>query len=286
MLNACLAGTVGDRFGILAWILGFVIRIFFYKEYWEMAPPSDGPYTLFSGTPIVNSRIFELMRQGRASWVRGDIRGFGNDGIHFTRRKASNRKGDTIGVDTTEHGDICILATGYRRPSLNFLPQTKSSSKYQPPNWYLQTFPTENATICATNCTWQEGIGSVGGVHIGIYTRFLLAFVLDPNARPSERMMKAWVDMVYLLKKPYEGGALSFVSSMELFMHFLLVIAVQPGLWKWWSFVLSGPELLHGLNDPQEELRTEKASIKSREVRVVPEKPRVIVRQDSAISFS
>lgn len=249
-----------------------------------MAPPSNGPHNLFSSTPIVNSRIFELMRQGRASWVRGDIRGFANDGIHFTRRKCTPKKGE-IGVETTEQGDICILATGYRRPSLAFLPQTKSSSKYQPPNWYLQTFPTENATICATNCTWREGIGSVGGVHIGLYTRFLLAFVLDPNARPSERMMKAWVDLVYLLKKPYEGGALSFVSSAELFFWFLVVIAVQPGLWKWASFIINGPELLHGMNQPQSKEHSEKTSVAPAQEQILSEKPKTI-RQDSAVAFT
>ncbi|CZT14725.1 related to ACB 4-hydroxyacetophenone monooxygenase [Ramularia collo-cygni] len=282
-LNACLAGTVGDRFGILAWILGFMIRFFFYREFWEMAPPSSGPYTLFSGTPIVNSRIFQLMRQGRASWVRGDVRGFSEHGIEFTRRKGSPKAGELNGEATTEKGDICILATGYSRPSLQFLPQTKSSSKYQPPNWYLQTFPTENATVCATNCTWQEGIGSVGGVHIGLYTRFLLAFVMDPEARPSERFMKGWVDLVHILKKPYPGGALSFVSSAELFFWIVVVIAVQPSLWKWASFILSGPDLLHGKNVAQNTNLSERFPSNASQP-ALPEKP-IAARQDSGISI-
>lgn len=61
MLNACLAGTIGDRYGILACILGFFLRLIFYREFWDMAPPMNGKDDLYSGTPIVNSRVFELM---------------------------------------------------------------------------------------------------------------------------------------------------------------------------------------------------------------------------------
>lgn len=61
MLNACLAGTIGDRYGILAHILGFFLRLIFYREFWDMAPPMNGKDDLYSGTPIVNSRVFELM---------------------------------------------------------------------------------------------------------------------------------------------------------------------------------------------------------------------------------
>ena len=157
-----------------------------------------------------------MQREGRVKWVRGDVAYFVEDGIHFLKRKSSDPKG-TIGTPETVSGDVCILATGYTRPSLSFLPKLASTGTYRPPNWYLQTFPTENATICATNCTWKDGIGSVGGCHIGIYTRFLLVFLIDPKTRPTTRMMQAWVDFVHILKKPYAGGALSFVTSAELF---------------------------------------------------------------------
>ncbi|KAF2163558.1 hypothetical protein M409DRAFT_26170 [Zasmidium cellare ATCC 36951] len=240
MLNACLAGTIGDRYGILAYILGFFLRLIFYREFWDMAPPMNGKDDLYSGTPIVNSRVFELMRQGRASWVRGDILNFTRRGIRFSRRKGGAKEG-SLGEERIEKGDVCILATGYRRPSLSFLPKSKASSKYQPPNWFLQVFPTENPTVCATNCTWKDGIGSVGGAHIGIYTRFLLVFLLDPRTAPSETIMKAWVDLVHILKRPYPGGALAFVTSAELFGWFLIVMLVQPALWPWIGFIWNGP---------------------------------------------
>ncbi|KAK4622112.1 Baeyer-Villiger monooxygenase [Fulvia fulva] len=238
-LNACLAATIGDKWGILSYILEFLLRLFFYKDLSAMAPPANFEGSLFSGTPIVNNRVFSLMRQGRASWVRGDVECFTPEGIQFSRRVGGAKKG-TSGARVIEQGEVCILATGYTRPSLRFLPKSKSSAKYQK-NWYLQCFPTDNPTMCATNCTWKDGIGSVGGCHIGVYTRFLLVFLLDPRTAPSEGMMKAWVGLVHILKKPCTGGALAFVTSAELFFWFLAVILLQPALWPWLSFILAGP---------------------------------------------
>lgn len=61
MLNACMAGTIGDRYGILAWIIGFLLRTIFYRDLWEMAPTSNSNDSIFNSTPIVNSRVFKLM---------------------------------------------------------------------------------------------------------------------------------------------------------------------------------------------------------------------------------
>lgn len=212
-------------------------------------------------------------------WIRGDVACFIQDGIHFRRRKSGDARG-TIGVPSDEKGDVCILATGYTRPSLSFLPKLASTGTYRPPNWYLQTFPTENATVCATNCTWKDGIGSVGGCHIGIYTRFLLVFLIDPRTRPSTRMMQAWVDFVHILKKPYPGGALSFVTSAELFFWFLVVIIAQPALWKWMGFILKGPETLAGSRQCKEE----EASTIASPTHIELEKP-LAVRQDSGLAL-
>jgi len=61
VMNAALAGTIGDRWGILARILEFCIRLFFYRDMWEMAPPAFGADGIYDGTPVVNSRIFQLI---------------------------------------------------------------------------------------------------------------------------------------------------------------------------------------------------------------------------------
>ncbi|EME43493.1 hypothetical protein DOTSEDRAFT_132257 [Dothistroma septosporum NZE10] len=239
-LNACLAGTIGDRFGILSYVLEFLLRLFFYKDLSDMAPPSGSKSSLYSGTPVVNSRVFSLMRQGRARWLRGDVLHFTPEGIQFSKRVGGAREG-ALGTVVIEQGEVCILATGYRRPGMTFLPKSESSRKYQAPNWFLQCFPTDNPTICATNCTWKDGIGSVGGCHIGIYTRFLLVFLLDARTAPSKAMMKGWVDLVHIVKKPCSGGALAFVTSAEVFLWFLAMIFLQPALWPWLRFILAGP---------------------------------------------
>lgn len=179
-------------------------------------------------------------RQGRASWSRADIESFAPNGLHVSHRRSGDLKG-THGEQRVEEGEVIILATGYTRPSLSFLPKSPCKSKYQPPNWFLQTFPTTDPTVCATNCTWKDGIGSVGGCHIGIYTRFLLVFLMDPKTAPSETIMKYWVDLVHILKKPSPGGALAFVTSAELFFWFLVVILIQPALWPYMGFILTGP---------------------------------------------
>lgn len=64
VVNMALASTIGDKFGVLGWILEFMIRLFFYREFWDMAPPSNGIDGIYNGTPIVNSRVFRLMVSG------------------------------------------------------------------------------------------------------------------------------------------------------------------------------------------------------------------------------
>lgn len=86
---------------------------------------------------MVNSRILDLVRTGKAKWLRGDIQGFEETGIRFNHRSQGVPKGGP-GHDELIEGDITILATGYKRPSLGFLPKQFFQDPYQPPNWYLQ----------------------------------------------------------------------------------------------------------------------------------------------------
>lgn len=52
--------------------------------------------------------------------------------------------------------------------------------------------------------------------HIGIYTRILLTFLLDPTTRPTAKDMKLWVDIIRFIKRGAQGGALGFFTYMEL----------------------------------------------------------------------
>ncbi|OBZ72895.1 hypothetical protein A0H81_06868 [Grifola frondosa] len=56
----------------------------------------------------------------------------------------------------------------------------------------------------------------IGTVHIGIYTRLLLTFLMDKNARPTPKDMNLWVSVVRFLKRDARGGAQGFFTYMEL----------------------------------------------------------------------
>ncbi|ELR06031.1 hypothetical protein VC83_02259 [Pseudogymnoascus destructans] len=126
---------------------------------------------------MVNFDIFDLIRSGDAEWLRGDILSFTENGLEFNQRAKGVPKlgpGKTVNVDA----DIVILATRFDRPSLSFLPSETFEAPYGPPNWYLKTFTPQHPSVCI------NAIGSVGNWHIGIYTRILLMFLLDPLTRP------------------------------------------------------------------------------------------------------
>lgn len=212
-----------------------------------MSPPRNCEKgSIFNGTPICNSRMFDLVRKGRCSWVRGDIENFTADGIVFNRRKRGVAPGGE-GEITVEKGQVVILATGFKRPQHDFFPASIRTSKYKSPNFFLQAFPTEDASVAAINCTWLDGIGSIGGAHTGVYTRFLLAFLIDQKARPTTAMMQRWVDTIEMLKRPHKNGPLAFVTIIELWVWFFILCTVQPTMWKWLGFVIYGPESSNGV---------------------------------------
>jgi len=85
-----------------------------------------------------------------------------------------------------------------------------------------------------------NAIGTVGNYHIGIYTRLLLMFLVDPLARPQEYWMKKWIDMTRALKSYAPTGAFDFFTYSELIYWFVFCIVINPFRWKWALFVLSG----------------------------------------------
>lgn len=224
---------------IFSFIPETLLRVFFYRDLADLAPPKGSNKGIFTDTPMVNSDVLEQVRTGRAEWLRGDIKHFTETGIVFNHRAQGVPKGGP-GREQHIEGDMCILATGYERPSLSFLPDDCFEDKYQPPNWYLQVFPPKHMDICANNCTYVNAIGTVGNYHIGIYTRFLLMFLVDPLARPNERLMKLWIDTTRWVKSRAPTGAFEFFTYAELIYWFVFVIVINPFRWKWAPFVLMG----------------------------------------------
>lgn len=235
-VDALLAFNVFGQETIFSWIPESLLRIFFYRDLKDLAPQSEG---LFTETPMVNSDIFHQIRAGKAEWLRGDIIGFTEKGIKFNHRAKGVPKNGP-GKESVVEGDMVIMATGFQRPSLAFLPDEVFKDPYQPPSWYLQVFPPEHVSICANNCTYVNAIGAVGNYHIGIYTRLLLMFLVDPLARPQEYWMKKWIDMTKQIKRFAPTGAFDFFTYSELIYWFVFCVAINPFRWKWALFVFFG----------------------------------------------
>jgi hypothetical protein len=240
-IDTLLALNIFGQETLLSWIPEYLLRIFFYRDLCDLSPPPSSGKGIFMETPMVNNHVLELVRSGKAKWLRGDIIGFTENGIKFNRRSQGVPKnGPGKQIEVT--GDICIMATGYTRPSLGFLPEECFQEPYEPPNWYLQTFPpTKNGMeVCCNNCTYVNAIGTVGNYHIGIYTRFLLMFLVDPLARPQEKWMKRWIDMTRFIKRHSPSGAFDFFTYSELIYWFTFAILINPFRWKWALFVFCG----------------------------------------------
>ena len=158
VVDILLAFNVFGQETIFSWIPESLLRLFFYRDLKDLAPTSEG---LFAGTPMVNSDVFHQIRQGKASWIRGDIIRITKNGILFNHRDKGVPKGGP-GREEEVKGDMIIMATGYHRPSLGFLPHDVFQDGYQPPAWYLQVFPPTHVSISAINCTYTNAIGTVG----------------------------------------------------------------------------------------------------------------------------
>ncbi|OJD18183.1 hypothetical protein AJ78_01796 [Emergomyces pasteurianus Ep9510] len=235
-VDALLASNVFGQETSLSWIPEWLLRKFFYRDLSDIAPAGKG---IFTDTPMVNSELFDQIRAGKARWLRGDIISVEKTGVMFNHRSQGVPKGGP-GHEIFVKADIIVMATGYSRPSLSFLPDEVFQPPYDPPNWYLQVFPPQYPSICANNSTYVNAIGTVGNYHIGIYTRLLLMFLVDPLSRPTELWMKRWIDMTRLLKRFAPTGAFDFFTYSELLYWFLFVVVINPFRWKWAAFVFFG----------------------------------------------
>lgn len=236
IVDMLLALNIFGQETFLSWIPETLLRKFFYRDLQDLAPTDKG---LFTGTPMVNSDVLDKIREGKAKWLRGDIKGFTEEGIKFNLRAKGVPPGGP-GQSKLVKGDIVIMATGFDRPSLDFLPSDTFQDPYSPPNWYLQTFPPTHPSVCCNNCTYVNAIGAVGNWHIGIYTRILLMFLSDPLTRPKPFWMERWIDMTRILKKFSPTGAFDFFTYLELVWWFVFCIAINPFRWKWAIFVFTG----------------------------------------------
>jgi hypothetical protein len=236
LVDVLLSLNIWGQETVFSWVPEALLRRFFYRDLEDLAPEDKG---LFMDTPMVNSDVMELLRSGKAEWIRCDIEEFTERGVVVNQRDKGVPAGGP-GRRRVVAGDMVVLATGFRRPSLNFLPDECFDEPYGPPNWYLQTFPPAHPSISAINCTYLSAIGTVGNWHIGIYTRILLMFLVDPLARPRPFWMERWIDMTKVLKMTAPTGAFDFFTYLELVWWFVFCVVINPFRWKWAFFVFFG----------------------------------------------
>ncbi|WFD04438.1 hypothetical protein MOBT1_003148 [Malassezia obtusa] len=220
----------------LSFIPEFLIKTFHYRNLSEKMSPTHGFYT---DTPIVNNSALSFVREGKADYQRGDVLDVKSDGIEWNARRRDQEKGSE-GEKKFSKADVIVLACGFERPSLDFLPDDLFPKEYQPPNMYLQVFPVEDWSICCTNSTFQNAVGTVGHIHIGIYARILSLFLNDPKSRPSPHDMRLWVDCIRFIKERAPGGQFEFFTYMELCLWFVLFLCLRPRRMKYVFYVLNG----------------------------------------------
>lgn len=236
IINMLLAFNIFGQETIFSWIPETLLKKLFYRDLQDVAPYDKG---IFTDTPMVNSDVMDKMRSGEAEWVRCDIEEIEERGVRVTRRVKGVPPGGP-GREDVIKADMIVLATGFQRPSLSFLPKDSFEEPYGAPNWYLQTFPPNHPSVSAINCTYLSAIGTVGNWHIGIYTRILLMFLVDPLTRPNPFMMERWIDLTKVLKSKSPTGAFDFFTYLELLWWFAFCVAFNPFRWKWAFFVFFG----------------------------------------------
>lgn len=206
------------------------LRHFVYRDYKFLAPEAK-PF--YSETPICNSQILEEVRTGRVRWLKGSLVESSNTGV--LAKFEPGQKHSLMNVDA----DIIVKATGFERPTLYFLPANTCKEPYLPPSWFLGAFPPSSPDICAINCTYLNGIGTVGHWHIGVYARLMMVFLMHPETLPTRGWMESWIRTVGWIKGLQIQDALSFFTYGELILWFASCL-VRPTMWSWAFFVLTG----------------------------------------------
>ncbi|OCB87566.1 FAD/NAD-binding domain-containing protein [Sanghuangporus baumii] len=219
--------------------LSFVVESFLRKFHYGGLAPAVAPQNkgLFAGTPVVNDVILDYIREGKMDYIRCSTERLTSKGV-VCKYHGSDKE---VEFDA----NIVILATGFKRPSTDFLPKDLFPPEYDRPNLYLQTFSAEDWSVLLTNAAYMNALGTVGHFHIGIYTRILLTFLLDKDARPAADDMKLWVDVLRFIKRGAPGGALGFFTYAELTIWFLAFHLFRPSRLRWIFFIMQGWGVTH-----------------------------------------
>lgn len=226
----------------LSFIPEWIIKKFHYRDLeHKLAPTQLG---LFQKTPIVNNEFLAHIRSNLITYKRGDVIKITSKGARFNDRSLSpSAKPGSPGIEGIESADVLVLATGFKKPDMSFLPSdlfsTEGERDYRPPNLYLQNFSTEDWSILTTNASYQDALGVVGNWHISIYARILAVFILDKSTRPLPKQMKLWCDVINFIKVSTIGevgvkSGLAFFTYTELVLWIIgfLFFKISRIMWS------------------------------------------------------
>ncbi|KAH9934002.1 FAD/NAD-P-binding domain-containing protein [Epithele typhae] len=190
---------------------------------------------LFETTPIANNEFVGLVRDGRCEYVRCDIERLTRCGVRVKLRGREDKPGEG-NKEREIQGDVIVLATGFKKPAVDFFKDDLFPESYERPNLYMHSFSTEDWSVMMTNSTYEHGLATAGHFHIGIYMRILLTFLMDPATRPTEKDMKLWVDA----KRRKRTDTLRFFTYMEMVVWILLFYIFRLDRLKWFFFIMHG----------------------------------------------
>ncbi len=71
---------------------------------------------------IVNDEFLRHVREKRVSYVHGDTLDIQKDGVRVNVRQHDSKPNDP-GEEKIFRADVVIFATGYKKPSIDFLPK-------------------------------------------------------------------------------------------------------------------------------------------------------------------
>ncbi|KAH9942799.1 FAD/NAD(P)-binding domain-containing protein [Amylocystis lapponica] len=220
----------------LSFIWERIVTWWNYRGVEDLVPAHLG---LFEGTPVVNDEFLGHVRKGSCRYIRGDTQRLSDTGVCVSVRGRESKPGDE-GQEEEFPADVVVLATGFEKPDVGFLEEDLFPEGYERPNLYLQNFATEDWSVLMTNSAYTNAIGTVGHFHIGIYTRILLTFLMDRDARPLPKDMKLWVDVLRFVKRGARGGALGFFTYMELTIWLVLFHLFRLDRLRWLFFIMQG----------------------------------------------
>jgi hypothetical protein len=110
----------------------------------DLTPAHTG---IFEGTPIVNDEFLDHVRTGQCEYVRGDTKRLTRGGVLVNVRGRESKPGDEgeeVGLRSRARGkrcsrrvqkefqaDLVVLATGFEKPKIDFLPEDLFPEGYE-----------------------------------------------------------------------------------------------------------------------------------------------------------